>query len=172
MKLSRSRHDFLLVFSSLFWRARPHVRPSARRTRRQYVRRPGDVPSSCRSAPGAGTSPRRHPRPTGRGRRHREQSAPSSSQVRKGAGIASSLGTTTRAIAAKGEGLQACATPTSARMLRSTKASSRLIPHSSASSRAASRHASRMASGYSTAVPWAIQVFAHRSRSEKRSQRS
>src|SRR5215211_5024807 len=80
------------------------------------------------------------------------------SQVRKGPGIASSLGRTTLAMLAKGEGLQAWATPTSPRMLRSTKASSILIPHSLASSRAASRHASRMASGYSTAVPWAIHA--------------
>jgi hypothetical protein len=59
---------------------------------------------------------------------------------------------------AKGEGLQAWATPTSPLMLRRTKASSMLSPHSLASNRAASRQASRMASGNSTAVPWAIQA--------------
>jgi hypothetical protein len=79
-------------------------------------------------------------------------------QVRNGAGIASSLGNTTLVMLAKGEGLQGWATPTSPRMLRRTKASSMLIPHSPASSRAASRQAFRMASGYSTAVPWAIQA--------------
>jgi hypothetical protein len=78
--------------------------------------------------------------------------------VRKGAGIASSLGSTTLAMLAKGEGLQAWATPTSPLMLRRIKVSSMLIPHSPASSRAASRQASRMASGYPTAVPWAIQA--------------
>src|SRR5215217_9037877 len=88
-----------------------------------------------------------------------------STHVRKGAGIASSLGSTTLAMLAKGEGLQAWATPTSPLMLRRTKASSMLISHSPASSRAASRQASLMASGYSTAVPWAIQAssgFANR----------
>src|SRR5215207_3122151 len=81
-----------------------------------------------------------------------------SAQMRKGAGIASSLGSATLAMLAKGEGLQAWATPTSPRILRRMKASSMLIPHSPASSRAASRQASRMASGYSIAVPWAIHA--------------
>ena len=53
-------------------------------------------------------------------------------QRRNGPGIASSFGITTRAMVAKGEGLQAWATPTSARMLSRIKASSRLSSHSPA----------------------------------------
>ena len=55
----------------------PRVRPGARRTRRRFVRGLGGVLSSCRSALGAGTSPRRRPRPPDRGRHRPGRSAPS-----------------------------------------------------------------------------------------------